>query len=126
MLRALPVHTSNTLLHDALDLLKHVGIFFINPVSQVSTIVQDLTIKDTQERDYRQDVRKKEAKCEKYRTRAFLLCVFTVIEKFVAFKLSRTIILHLKDQLDGLFPHEKKIKCNKFLKRHCCFGRFMT
>lgn len=39
----LPMHTSDTLLHDALDLLEHVGIFFIDPVSQVSTIIQDLT-----------------------------------------------------------------------------------
>lgn len=44
----LPMHTSDTLLHDALDLLEHVGIFFIDPVSQVSTIIQDLTFGEKQ------------------------------------------------------------------------------
>lgn len=39
----LPVHTSNALLYYALDLLEHAGIFFINPVSQVTTVIQDLT-----------------------------------------------------------------------------------
>lgn len=37
-----PVNTSNALLYDALDLLKHVGVFFIDPVSQVATVIQDL------------------------------------------------------------------------------------
>lgn len=38
----LPVDTSNTLLYDALDLLEHVGVLFINPVRQISTVIKDL------------------------------------------------------------------------------------
>ena len=41
------MHTSDTLLYDAFDLLEHVGILFINPVSQVSAVIQDL-IGDTE------------------------------------------------------------------------------
>lgn len=37
-----PVHAGNTFLYYALDLLEHVGVFFIDPVSQVTTIIQDL------------------------------------------------------------------------------------
>lgn len=37
-----PVNTSNTFLYNALDLLEHVGVFFIDPVGQVATIIQDL------------------------------------------------------------------------------------
>lgn len=36
------MHTGHTFLHDAFDLLEHVGVFFINPVSQITTIIQDL------------------------------------------------------------------------------------
>lgn len=43
MLRVPPVHAGHTLLHDALDLLEHVGVFFIDPVSQISTVIQDLS-----------------------------------------------------------------------------------
>lgn len=39
---ASPVNTSNTFLYDALDLLEHVGVLFIDPVGQVAAIVQDL------------------------------------------------------------------------------------
>lgn len=37
-----PVNTSNTFLYNALDLLEHVGVFFIDPVGQVATVIQDL------------------------------------------------------------------------------------
>lgn len=37
------MHAGNTLLYDAFDLLEHVGVFFIDPVSKVSTVIQDLT-----------------------------------------------------------------------------------
>lgn len=43
LLRVPPVHTGDALLYDALDLLEHVWVFFIDPVSQVSTVIQDLT-----------------------------------------------------------------------------------
>lgn len=36
------MHAGNTFLYDALDLLEHVGVFFIDPVSQVTTVIQDL------------------------------------------------------------------------------------
>lgn len=39
---ASPVNTSNTFLYNALDLLEHVGVFFVDPVGQVATIIQDL------------------------------------------------------------------------------------
>lgn len=68
LLLILPVYSSNTLLHYALDLLEHVGVFFIDPVSQVSTVIQDLTdnqrcrVKDW----FRDDVENKKRKddCE--------------------------------------------------------------
>lgn len=41
-MRVPPVHTGDTLLYNALDLLEHVGVFFIDPVSQVATVIQDL------------------------------------------------------------------------------------
>lgn len=37
------MHTGDTLLYDALDLLEHVGVFFIDPVSQISSVIQNLT-----------------------------------------------------------------------------------
>lgn len=36
------MNTSNTFLYNALDLLEHVGVFFIDPVGQVTTVIQDL------------------------------------------------------------------------------------
>lgn len=39
---ASPVNTSDTFLYDALDLLEHVGIFLIDPMCQVTTVIQDL------------------------------------------------------------------------------------
>lgn len=36
------MNTSNTFLDDALDLLEHVGVFFIDPVGQVAAVIQDL------------------------------------------------------------------------------------
>lgn len=42
------MHAGDTLLHDALDLLEHVGVFLIDPVSQISTVIQDLTEEDEQ------------------------------------------------------------------------------
>lgn len=39
---ASPVNTSHTFLYNALDLLEHVGVFFIDPVGQVATVIQDL------------------------------------------------------------------------------------
>lgn len=39
---ASPVNTSNTFLYNALDFLEHVGVFFVDPVGQVATIIQDL------------------------------------------------------------------------------------
>lgn len=38
----LPVDTSHTLLYDPLDLLKHVGVLLVDPVSEISSIIQDL------------------------------------------------------------------------------------
>lgn len=38
----LPVHTSHALLHNPSDLLEYVGVFLINPMGQVPTVVQDL------------------------------------------------------------------------------------
>lgn len=46
---ASPVNTSNTFLYDALDLLEHVGVLFIDPVGQVAAVVQDLSGKGGQE-----------------------------------------------------------------------------
>lgn len=43
MLRLPPVNPGDTLLHNALDLLEHIGVLFVDPVSQVSTVIQDLT-----------------------------------------------------------------------------------
>ena len=40
------MHSGDTLLYDALNLLEHVGVFFIDPVSQVSAVIQDLTDED--------------------------------------------------------------------------------
>lgn len=40
--------SSDALLDDAFNLFEHVGIFFINPVSQVSTVIQDLAEKTKQ------------------------------------------------------------------------------
>lgn len=37
------MNTSNTFLYDALDLLEHVGVLFIDPVGQVAAVVQDLS-----------------------------------------------------------------------------------
>jgi hypothetical protein len=37
-----PVYSSDALLHDAFDLLEHVGVFLIDPVGQVSAVIQDL------------------------------------------------------------------------------------
>lgn len=37
-----PVNSSDALLHDAFDLLEHVGVFLIDPVGQVSAVIQDL------------------------------------------------------------------------------------
>lgn len=39
---ASPVNASNTFLYNALDLLEHVGVFFIDPVGQVAAVIQDL------------------------------------------------------------------------------------
>lgn len=36
------MHAGNTFLDDALDLLEHVGVFLIDPVGEVPSIVQDL------------------------------------------------------------------------------------
>ena len=36
------MYTGDTFLYDAFDLLEHVGVFFIDPVSQVTTVIQDL------------------------------------------------------------------------------------
>lgn len=36
------MNPSNTFLYNALDLLEHVGVFFIDPVRQVATVIQDL------------------------------------------------------------------------------------
>lgn len=41
-LAASPVNPSNTFLYNALDLLEHVGVFFIDPVGQVAAVIQDL------------------------------------------------------------------------------------
>lgn len=38
----LPVHSSDTLLYDPLDLLEHVGIFLVDPMSEISSIIQNL------------------------------------------------------------------------------------
>lgn len=38
----LPVDPGDTLLHNALGLLKHIWVFFINPVGKIPTIIQDL------------------------------------------------------------------------------------
>lgn len=46
--RVPPVHTGDTLLYDTLDLLEHVWVFFIDPVSQVSAVIQNLTRKSKQ------------------------------------------------------------------------------
>lgn len=37
-----PVDTSHALLHYPLDLLKHVGVFLVNPVGEISSVIQDL------------------------------------------------------------------------------------
>lgn len=42
------MHTGDTLLYDTLDLLEHVWVFFIDPVSQVSAVIQNLTRKSKQ------------------------------------------------------------------------------
>lgn len=36
------MNASDTFLYDALDLLEHVGIFLIDPMCQVTTVIQDL------------------------------------------------------------------------------------
>ena len=37
-----PVNACDALLHDTLDHLEHAGVFLIDPVGQVSPIIQDL------------------------------------------------------------------------------------
>lgn len=37
------MNPGDALLHDPSDLFKHVGVLLVHPVSQISTIVQDLT-----------------------------------------------------------------------------------
>lgn len=44
-----PVHPGDAFLYDALDLLEHVGVFFIDPVSQVTTVIQDLMVSRVEE-----------------------------------------------------------------------------
>lgn len=39
----LPVNPSDTLLHNAPDLLEYIGVFLVHPVCQVSSIIKDLT-----------------------------------------------------------------------------------
>lgn len=40
----LPVHTSHALFHNASNLLKDIWVFFIDPMCQISPIIQDLKI----------------------------------------------------------------------------------
>lgn len=42
LLDSLPVHASHALLYDTSDLLEHIGVLLINPMGQISTIIQDL------------------------------------------------------------------------------------
>lgn len=43
------MHPGDAFLYDALDLLEHVGVFFIDPVSQVTTVIQDLMVSRVEE-----------------------------------------------------------------------------
>lgn len=47
LLAPLPVHAGHALLHDALDLLEHVGVFLVNPVREVASVIQDLQGRQT-------------------------------------------------------------------------------
>lgn len=51
--RVSPVHPGDTFLYYALDLLEHVGVFFIDPVSQVTTVIQDLMVSRVEEEEGR-------------------------------------------------------------------------
>lgn len=40
------MNPGDALLHDAPDLLEHVGVLLVHPVGQVSAVVEDLTDKE--------------------------------------------------------------------------------